>query len=179
MKYVITQIIQSINKLIYRLMGKSYIREGKCNQCGACCTMILLFNQSKLVKNEEEFEQLKEVFSEYERFYIRGKNPSGNPLFTCKYLGDGGECKDYKNRPLICRDYPNEEILRTGGILVSTCGFRFVPVKDFDKVFDREMEIQEEVPFELKLIQVTDEEKIELNSTLEAGNDNQIDNEQA
>lgn len=179
MKIIITQIIQSINKLIYRLMGKSYIREGKCNQCGACCTMILLFNQGKIVKNEEEFEQLKDVFPEYERFYIRGRHPDGNPLFTCKFLGDDGKCKDYQNRPLICREYPNEKILQTGGILVSTCGFRFVPVRDFNKVFDREMEIQEEEPFEPKLIQVTEEEKMELDSSLEAGNDNQIDNEQA
>ena len=177
MKEIITHIIRSIKKFVSRLMGKSYIREGKCNQCGACCTMIVLFNHGKPIKDEEEFEQMKEVFPEYERFYIRGRHESGNILFTCKYLGENGKCEDYRNRPMICRDYPNEQILRSGGILVSTCGFRFIPVRDFDKIFNQAIEIQEEEPLNLRLSQVTEEEKMEFYSSLEEGNENIIDNE--
>lgn len=129
-------IVRAIRKFINRLRGKSYIREGRCLGCGACCNMIILLTQGEPVQTEEEFEQLKEVFPEYGRFQIRGQRPAGQLLFTCRYLGKDNHCHDYDNRPLICRDYPNEDLLRKGGILVSTCGFRFIPVEDFQKVFE-------------------------------------------
>lgn len=129
--------MKEIKKKIYRLMGRGYLREGSCNQCGACCNFILLLNQGSPVKSEEEFNQLKEVFPEYDRFYIRGFDKDGHLLFTCRYLSPQGQCGDYKARPLICREYPNEGLLRKGGILVSKCGYRFEPVLDFEKMLNK------------------------------------------
>lgn len=133
------ELIMKIRKKIAKLLGKSYIRTGKCNQCGSCCTMILLLTQGALIDSKEEFEQLKEVFPEYERFYIRCRDEAGHLLFTCKYLGENRTCGDYKGRPLICRQYPNEELFRKGGILVSDCGYNFIPVEDFADVLKETM----------------------------------------
>lgn len=88
----------------------------------------------------EEFEDLKQVFPEYERFEIQGRDHDNHLLFTCKYLTSDFKCGDYKNRPLICREYPDQSILMKGGILVSKCGYKFIPVEDFSKVLDNVMQ---------------------------------------
>jgi len=133
------EIVRSIRKKFNKLMGKSYIREGKCKQCGKCCRMIVLVSEGGIITSEDEFNQLKEVFPEYERFVFKGRDKDGVLRFTCKYLGKDNKCGDYKGRPIICRDYPTEEIFVRGGIMATDCGFVFIPVEDFQKMLDEAM----------------------------------------
>jgi len=123
-----------VRKWIAKKQGKSYIRVGKCNKCGFCCTMLTLCIEGKPITKEEEFEHLKEVFPEYTRFYIIGRDEDGHLLFTCKYLTEDFKCGDYKNRPQICREYPDQQLLTKGGILVSKCGYKFIPVENFEDI---------------------------------------------
>jgi Fe-S-cluster containining protein len=127
-------VLLAVKKRIAKWQKNSYVREGKCNQCGACCTMVTLFIEGRPICTEEQFSQLKEVFPEYERFYIRDEDEHGHLLFTCRFLGKDYTCGDYKKRPFICRQYPSEKIFLKGGKLISGCGFRFIPVEDFGKI---------------------------------------------
>ncbi|KAA0258625.1 YkgJ family cysteine cluster protein [Deferribacter autotrophicus] len=44
------------------------------------------------------------------------KKPALSP---CKHLGEDGKCKDYENRPAVCRDFQPDEIC----VLISTLSF--------------------------------------------------------
>ena len=46
-------------------------------------------------------------------------------------------CKDHKNRPPICRNYPSEEIFKMGAQLQSDCGYSFEPIEKFYEVFEK------------------------------------------
>jgi Fe-S-cluster containining protein len=58
-----------------------------CNMCGACC---IAYDISSLQK------------------------PAGVP---CMHLGDDGACKDYANRPQVCRDFQADELCELISIL--------------------------------------------------------------
>ncbi len=129
-------ILRKIRKFLARIRGKTYIAEGKCNQCGACCKMITLVIDSHPISSEEEFEHLKIIYPKYERFQIVNYDENAHLRFSCKYLGKNNKCQDYKNRPQICRDYPNQDLMMRGGKLVSTCGYKFIPTREFQAVLE-------------------------------------------
>ena len=110
--------------------------------------MIVLVSEGGIIRTEEEFNQLKDVFPEYRRFQKREKDEDGLLRFTCKYVGEDNCCHDYYGRPQICRDYPNEELFIKGGIIASGCGYRFIPVEDFQKILDKELESEKNEPSE-------------------------------
>ena len=101
--------------------------------------MVTLWLEGNPVDTVEQFEHLRQIFPEYERFYIRGKNDDNHLIFTCRYLTEDYKCGDYKGRPQICREYPDQQIMLRGGILVSKCGYSFVPVADFEKYLNKAM----------------------------------------
>ena len=98
--------------------------------------MINLFVDGCPVRSDEEFETLKQVFPEYERFDFQGIDEEGHYLFKCRFLNGDFLCADHRRRPFICRKYPDQKLLLLGGKLVSKCGYSFLPVKDFGKVLD-------------------------------------------
>jgi uncharacterized protein len=145
---MLNKILMFIKRKIARFRGRTYVRTGRCNRCGFCCTMVTLFIDNHLVRTDEEFEYLVEIFPEYRRFSSRGYDDDGHLLFTCCYLGEDFRCGDYRNRPIICRDYPNQNIMQKGGKLVSKCGYTFTPVENFGNLLDEVMhsgECEEEV----------------------------------
>ena len=54
-------------------------------------------------------------------------------------LDEDNTCRDYDNRPSICRTYPSEAMLRRGGKLLDGCGYRVVPKTPFARVLAREV----------------------------------------
>lgn len=135
--------ILSVRKAIARLLGRSYIRIGRCNNCGSCCRLVSLFVDGRHVATDEDFADVCQVFPEYQRFYVAGLDPQGQPVFTCKYLNDRNYCTDYKNRPHICRKYPGPGIFLKGGRLMPGCGYQLIPVSDFGKMLSKKMEENE------------------------------------
>ncbi len=124
-------------KVIARILGREFVRVGRCNQCGSCCQRVSLFVDGRQLKTLKEFEEVCQVFPEYRRFYVVDDSDPEELLFTCGFLGEGNICRDYRNRPLICRRYPSPGILKKGGYLMPGCGYRFVEVRGFRTILER------------------------------------------
>lgn len=128
---------KGFNKLKYfieSLMGKQYIKSGHCLGCGSCCKNISVKHGKKVIDTLEQFEALQRKFPVYRMFKIMDNTENGL-VFQCIYLNEkSGKCIDYENRPPLCRNYPNEVIFRLGANLADTCGYKFKPIKPFNKV---------------------------------------------
>ena len=114
---------------------KQYRRSGHCNMCGKCCKTIYVRHDAAPIQTEEEFEHLKSRHEFYSYLKVIGKDEIGL-IFECQNLRDG-KCIIHKKRPLICRKYPQEEIFTMGGALCDECGYKFIPKKSFEKVFQK------------------------------------------
>ncbi len=120
-----------------RILGKKYVRTGKCNACGRCCREIYVRHSKSIIKDEEMFYKLKKLHFFYSYLKIIDKNDIGL-VFKCTKLDEEkGICTAYKHRAVICRQYPQEEVFMMGGFISDDCGFDFVPIESFDKVFDK------------------------------------------
>lgn len=59
-------------------------------------------------------------------------------VFECTNLDpETNKCKIHKNRPGICRRYPQEELFSMGGILAEHCGYKLEPIESFEEVFQK------------------------------------------
>ena len=127
-----------IEKFVYsKIFRKKYIRTGKCKSCGRCCQSIYVRHSANIIKTEEEFDRLKNQHFFYSYLNIIDKNETGL-VFECTKLDKNtGKCTAYKNRALICRQYPMEEVFMMGGIISDECGYKFVPVKSFEEVLNK------------------------------------------
>lgn len=120
-----------------KILGRKYIRTGKCKGCGRCCQRIYVRHSKNIIKNEEEFERLKSQHFFYGYLKVIDKDESGL-VFECTKLNkDTGKCTAYKHRALICRQYPMEEIFMMGGIITEECGFKFVPIISFEEILNK------------------------------------------
>jgi len=130
------KLIEKINKFFAsKILGRKYTRAGKCNACGRCCKEIYVRHSSHVIKDEEEFLRLKPNHFFYSYLKVTGKTDIGL-VFECTKLDkDKGICTAYKNRALICRKYPQEELLAMGGELSEGCGYELIPIKSFEDVF--------------------------------------------
>ena len=43
----------------------------------------------------------------------------------------------YNQRAMICRVYPKEEVFLMGGFIGDDCGYSFIPIESFEKVFNK------------------------------------------
>ena len=136
MKEKLKNLFFKIKRHLSKLAGKKYIRKGSCKGCGACCRNIHVRNGSIIIKDEEEFLKLQKIHFFYEYLEIADKNEMGL-IFRCKKLGEDGRCKAYKQRALICRQYPMEEIFTMGGTITEDCGFWFEPIDSFESVLNK------------------------------------------
>ncbi len=120
-----------------KVLGRKYVRTGKCKACGRCCREIYVRHASDIIKSEEEFERLKGNHFFYSYLKVTGKSETGL-VFECTKLDkEKGVCTAYKQRALLCRQYPVEEIFMMGGEISENCGYKFIPIESFENVFNR------------------------------------------
>lgn len=120
-----------------KILGKKYIRTGSCHGCGRCCQKIYVRHARNVIKTENEFENLKTLHFFYSYLEVVGKDEVGL-VFECSKLNkETGKCTAYNKRPLLCRQYPQEEIFMMGGSITEDCGYRFEPIVKFDEVLNK------------------------------------------
>lgn len=122
-----------------KILKKRYYRHGSCNMCGACCENIYVRHNGHIIKDEAEFKEIQEKDSYifYKHIDIISKDDFGL-IFSCqKFDKEKKLCKDHKNRPPICRNYPSEEIFSFGAMLEEDCGYHFSPIESFEEVLKK------------------------------------------
>ncbi|HSA06236.1 MAG TPA: YkgJ family cysteine cluster protein [Candidatus Gastranaerophilales bacterium] len=106
----------------------NYRLEGDCNKCGDCCRFIYCLEPfSKL-----DFKLMRFFFPKYKRFKIIGEDSAGNLVLACSLIREDGLCPDYKNRPGICRAYPDPKKIYSGGKLYKRCSYKLISEKSFE-----------------------------------------------
>ena len=122
-----------------KILKRRYYRLGKCALCGCCCENIYVRHNGKVILDENEFKKIQETdsYSFYKHITIIGKDDFGL-IFSCdKFDKEKRLCKDHKNRPSICKNYPSEEIFSFGAQLQDKCGFSFEPIEKFSEIFSK------------------------------------------
>lgn len=129
-----------LKRLWHKLIGKkpSYLRVGKCLQCGRCCKRIGLLIEGKRISDISDFDLLKEQEPCYSIFEPSGVFEDGTIIFSCSKQKDN-LCTIHDDRPEICRDYPDLYLMYSGVELIDDCGYVLVPPYDFDEIFRNEM----------------------------------------
>lgn len=107
-----------------------------CVGCGVCCKFAVSeFSPEELsqkAKNGDSLalqftntfvpyssiEEAQKVFPEYVEM-LKLKENSGYFVYHCPKVTDDNRCPDYKNRPQICRDFPDNPI----AFLPLSCGY--------------------------------------------------------
>ncbi len=139
---ILNKLYEKIKKFYHlKILKRRYYRTGKCNKCGACCLNIYVRHGSELIKTKEQFENIKnnDSYSFYQHIKVIGEDDFGL-IFECEKFDKVNKlCLDHKNRPLICRNYPCEEIFSMGAQLREDCGYTFEPIEKFDEIFKKVM----------------------------------------
>lgn len=107
--------------------------------CGCCCENIYVRHGNKIIETQEEFDYIKnhDDYIFYKHITPIDKDDFGL-IFSCnKFDKEKRLCKDHKNRPPICINYPTEEIFKMGAQLKDDCGYYFEPIEKFDEVFKK------------------------------------------
>lgn len=127
-----------IKKFIHtKILRRKYYRSGNCLGCGKCCKKIYVKTSNHVIQDEKEFEKLKFLHRFYGYLTVVGKDETGL-VFSCSNLDEKTSlCKIHKNRPGICKRYPQEEIFIMGGELSQDCGYKMTPIVPFSEVFDK------------------------------------------
>ena len=115
--------MQRVARLIIRPPFK---REGSCKKRGNCCHYILIQYSKNLMGRLFYF-----WYTQVHGFYLRFKDPQfyeGKQMYVmgCRYLQKDGSCKQYRLRPLICRQWPVVEHFGYPKMLKG-CGYRSNP----------------------------------------------------
>lgn len=133
-------MLKELKKFIYtKILKRKYYRKGNCLGCGKCCKKIYVQTHKHVIQDEKEFEKLKLLHKFYAGLTIIDKDETGL-VFSCSYLDEETNlCKVHKDRPGICRRYPQEELFRLGGELSENCGYRMVPIIPFAEILDKEL----------------------------------------
>ena len=134
------KIFEKIRKFYHlKILKRKYYRNGKCTMCGCCCENIYVRHNGKVILDENEFREIQksDSYSFYHHITIIGKDDFGL-IFSCdKFDKEKRLCKDHKNRPSICINYPSEEIFSFGAQLQEKCGFSFEPIEKFSEIFSK------------------------------------------
>jgi len=135
---MIVSLFKYIKKFyLLKILKKKYTRTGSCNACGRCCREIYVKHAGGIIQDEEEFERLKKAHWFYTYLSIINKTENGL-VFECKKLDkEANKCTVYKNRALLCRMYPQEEIFMMGGEMSENCGYSFTPIESFQEVLKK------------------------------------------
>lgn len=127
-----------LKKFIYtKILRRKYYRSGNCLGCGKCCKKIYVKTGNHVIQEEKEFEKLKYLHRFYGYLTVVDKDETGL-VFSCSNLDEKTSlCKIHKDRPGICKRYPQEEIFAMGGELSQDCGYKMTPIVPFSEVFDK------------------------------------------
>jgi len=120
-------------RLARRLTGRpaAYFRIGRCLRCGACCRDVVLTYHGNKISGEEEFARLVEEEPVYGIFRLKMISEKGIYIFQCSRLGEDNRCTAYHDRPGVCSDYPDPDLLRCGTDVIEECGYYLVGPEDF------------------------------------------------
>lgn len=109
------------------LFKKRYCLTGRCNKCGKCCETIgilispLLLKYPFLIKIIIKFYELTNTFK-----YLGFSTEENALLFSClSYDYSTQQCKIYKHRPAVCREYPRINFFNKP-ILIKNCGYKAI-----------------------------------------------------
>ena len=129
---------KNIKKFVYsKILRRHYYRVGSCKCCGECCQHIYVKHGKNVIKDEKLFNKLQYLHRFYTYLKIVGKDETGL-IFSCKMQDTvTKKCKIHKNRPGICRRYPQEELFMMGGSLSEGCGYRLEPIIKFEEVLNK------------------------------------------
>lgn len=133
-------MLKEIKKFIYtKILQRKYYKKGNCLGCGNCCKKIYVKTSKHVIKDEKEFKKLKSLHRFFSYLEITDKDETGL-IFSCSNLDEKtGLCKIHKNRPGICRRYPQEELFMMGGELSEECGYKLVPIISFSEILEKKM----------------------------------------
>ncbi len=133
-------MFKKFKRFIYtRILRRKYYIKGNCLGCGKCCKKIYVKTSNHVIQDEKEFEKLKFLHRFYTYLTVIGKDETGL-IFSCSNLDEKTNlCKIHKNRPGICKRYPQEELLTMGGGLSEDCGYNFVPIIPFAEILNKKM----------------------------------------
>ena len=122
--YLFSLSLPAFVKLFFlKASGTDYLVTGKCNCCGQCCVHINLRCHKGWIRYEKDFYDLTRKNPHYKRFSIVGKDNHGYLQFNCASFSELNGCRDYADRPDICRKYPNKSLVLQGGQLLKGCGY--------------------------------------------------------
>lgn len=94
-----------------------------CNQCGACCRVLVVEQAPAEIQAMAAVTQVLGIPSDHpfvvqhwrplsraeamqlNPFYTSRLAPDAH-LYSCDMVGDDGRCRAYDERPLVCRGYP-------------------------------------------------------------------------
>ncbi len=137
-----TSLIGFIRYMRLKFTGKMVTVTGRCHGCGTCCRSISLENTGGWVRSEKTFNGIVDMYPEYGRFRIIGKDAQGFLLFNCSWISSEGICRDYENRLPLCEAFPEVSLVFCGGQLPRNCGYCFSEVVPFEKILKKELKKQ-------------------------------------
>lgn len=135
---MLKRIKETTKKFFYsKILRRKHYRIGNCLGCGKCCQKIYVQTSKHVIQDEKEFEKLKLLHRFYTYLTQVDKDETGL-VFSCSNLDPETHlCKIHKNRPGICRRYPQEELFKMGGSLTDDCGYKLVPIIPFSEVLGK------------------------------------------
>jgi|GEM_PF-1108488 len=141
MRFFFRTIQIEFERIIRKLLGKphDYFRLGRCRRCGSCCRDVALTVGGRKITKVEEYESLVAEDDRYLIFVQKGVDKDGALLFSCKKLDSRNRCTIYRDRPQVCVDYPDPDLIRCGTDVIEGCGFYLVSPHDFRRILKDEM----------------------------------------
>ena len=113
--------------------------EGACKQTGKCCQNLILVDNGRPIRTQQDFDALVQRVAYNAMFVPREKTVADGFLrFSCRNLTAEHRCGIYESRPEICRRYPEPEMMNFGGGLLPGCGYS-IPQKKFGDLLDEEL----------------------------------------
>jgi superkiller protein 3 len=100
-----------------KILVKAWERSGSCKQTGMCCNAVNLSFEGRPINSEQELQQVVLQDASFAQWMPRGMDARGQALFQCKHV-QGNVCGIYKDRPNLCRQYPQKPGYKE-------CGYEF------------------------------------------------------
>ena len=103
-----------------------WVRRGGCQKTGLCCKLIVM-DLHPIARLPFLYKIVSKaaiwVSEKINGFTYAGQEGKEVIAFTCNRLAKDNTCMDYKNRPRICREYPQVKYFGKP-LLHKGCGFR-------------------------------------------------------
>jgi Fe-S-cluster containining protein len=120
-----------------------------CNQCGACCRVLMLDQSPDEVQAIATFTRVLGIPSDHvfaaehwqpltrdealrrNPFYV-SRLPDDAYLYACDQLGADGRCLAHATRPFVCRGYPwYDQPVRDMPLADARCGYVYDQIAEF------------------------------------------------